>query len=56
VAKVKSIGTVDVELTVTELSLIRRALKLVHNFGGNDDMDPARDLLADLASVSDEGL
>ncbi|MFB7919383.1 hypothetical protein [Streptomyces sp. NPDC056061] len=47
-AKIKSTGTVDVELTIAELELIRRALGLVNNFGMVDDERPARALLADL--------
>lgn len=47
-AQIKSTGTVDVELTLAELELIRRALKLVDHFGTTDDERPARALLADL--------
>ncbi|MEV7425180.1 hypothetical protein [Streptomyces sp. NPDC091212] len=47
-AKIKSTGTVDVELTVAELELIRRALWSHINYGSQDDESPARTLLADL--------
>ncbi|MER5501350.1 hypothetical protein ABT096_29675 [Streptomyces sp. NPDC002561] len=47
-AKIKSTGTVDVELTIAELELIRRALRLVRNLGEPDDDRPALSLLADL--------
>ncbi|MCM2391736.1 hypothetical protein [Streptomyces albipurpureus] len=50
-AKIKSTGTVDVELTFAELELIRRALGLVQNFGSVDDEWPARELLGDLSKV-----
>lgn len=50
-AKVKSVGTVDVELTVAELELVRRALGLVNHFGRPDDEHPARDLLTDLETM-----
>ncbi|WP_198540777.1 hypothetical protein [Streptomyces sp. NTK 937] len=47
-AKIKSTGTVDVELTLAELELIRRALGLVRDFGDMADWDPATALRADL--------
>ncbi|MFE5159127.1 hypothetical protein ACFY1A_17050 [Streptomyces sp. NPDC001520] len=50
-AKLKTIGTVDVELSFPELELVRRALRLVENFGNVNDWDEARDLLADLEEV-----
>jgi hypothetical protein len=48
-AEIKSVGTVDVTLTVAELELIRRGLRLVKTFGDSEDFDPAADLLADLS-------
>jgi hypothetical protein len=51
-AQIKSTGTVDVELTLAELELIRRALRLVNNFGEIDDMGPANELLADLEATA----
>ncbi|MFE7624269.1 hypothetical protein [Streptomyces sp. NPDC057509] len=47
-AQIKSTGTVDVELTLAELELIRRALRLVNDFGDMSDWDAAPALLADL--------
>lgn len=47
-ARIKTVGSVDVTLTIAELELIRRALHLVCNFGDADD-SPSRDLLADLS-------
>ncbi|WNI28635.1 hypothetical protein [Streptomyces sp. ITFR-6] len=47
-AVIKSTGTVDVELTLAELELIRRSLRLIDNYGLTDDERPARALLADL--------
>ncbi|WP_199806510.1 hypothetical protein [Streptomyces sp. NRRL F-5630] len=47
-AVIKSVGKVDVELALSELELIRRALRLVKEFGEVEDWEPARDLLADL--------
>lgn len=49
-ATIKSTGTVDVEVTYAELELLRRALRLVKDFGDVDDWDAARDLLADLGA------
>lgn len=54
-AKIKTTGTVDVELTLAELELIRRALELVNNFGMFDDERPARALLADLSDLGVAG-
>ncbi|WP_327712403.1 hypothetical protein OG912_32285 [Streptomyces sp. NBC_00464] len=51
-AVIKSTGTVDVELTLAELELIRRALGLVYNFGATNDMDDALALLADLEATA----
>lgn len=48
-AEIKNVGTVDVTLTIAELELIRRALRLVIPHGPVEDEDPARDLLADLS-------
>lgn len=48
-AHIKTAGHVDVALTIGELELIRRALKLVNHFGDPYDTDPARVLLADLS-------
>jgi hypothetical protein len=50
-AQIKSAGTVVVELSISELELVRRSLKLVDNFGLVDDEQPARELLADLSEV-----
>lgn len=47
-AKIKSTGTVDVELTLAEL-------ELVNNFGMVDDERPARSLLADLSDLGVAG-
>lgn len=46
-----NVGAVVVELSYPELELIRRALRLVRDFGEVDDWDPARDLLTDLEEV-----
>ncbi|MFF6928337.1 hypothetical protein [Streptomyces californicus] len=54
-AKIKSTGTVDVELTLAELELIRRALGLVNSFGMVDDERPALALLADLSDLGVTG-
>lgn len=49
-AEIKNVGTVDVTLTIAELELIRRVLRMAKDgYGTADDMDPARDLLADLS-------
>ncbi|MGI5404151.1 hypothetical protein ACQEVG_32815 [Streptomyces sp. CA-135486] len=50
-AKVKSVGVVEVELTVAELELIRRALAVVPNSDEYMYSDAARQLLADLGEV-----
>ncbi|EHM24242.1 hypothetical protein SPW_7336 [Streptomyces sp. W007] len=50
-AGIKSADIVDVPLTVAELELIERALRLVENFGLVDDEGPARDLLRDLEAI-----
>jgi hypothetical protein len=50
-AQIKSAGIVVVELSLPELELVRRALKLVDDFGVGDDWEPARELLADLSEV-----
>ncbi|MFI7096405.1 hypothetical protein [Streptomyces lydicus] len=50
-ATITGTGTVDVELTVREVDLIRRALRLVEPYGDVDDWERARDLLADLEGV-----
>lgn len=50
-AQIKSAGSVVVELSMAELEVVRRALVLVDNFGPVADMDPARELLGDLANL-----
>ncbi|MEU8840259.1 hypothetical protein AB0D97_14160 [Streptomyces roseus] len=47
-AKITATATYTVELTGPELELIRRALKLVRDFGDTDDWDPADDLRTEL--------
>lgn len=47
-AQIKPAGTVDVELTLAELELIRRGLQSLIDYGMQDDDRPARELLADL--------
>lgn len=48
-AEIKNVGTVDVTLTIAELELIRRALRVVPNSDAYADSDDARALLADLS-------
>ncbi|MCY0926246.1 hypothetical protein OTB20_08505 [Streptomyces sp. H27-H1] len=50
-AKIKSAGTVDVELTIAELEIIRRVLRVVPNSDAYEDSDAARNLLADLSEL-----
>ena len=47
-ATIKAPESVTVELTRAELALVRRALRLVKDFGTVDDWDGALNLLADL--------
>lgn len=49
-AKVKSMS---VELTVLELALVVRALRLVENYGLVGDEEPARRLVVDLEMEDD---
>lgn len=46
-------GTINLEVTYSELEVIRRALLLVDAFGKHDDEQPARELLADIGNTSE---
>jgi hypothetical protein len=49
-AEIKSVGAVDLTVSLTELELIRRALKMSRDgYGSSDDMEPAGALLVDLS-------
>lgn len=48
-----SYGTVEVQLSVAEVALIRRALRLVNPYGNVSDYESALELLADLSAVDE---
>ncbi|WP_328967937.1 hypothetical protein [Streptomyces sp. NBC_00239] len=52
-ARIKSPTTFDVEVTRSEVALLRRALRLVNVYGDDQDADPALELLDVLSEVDE---